>query len=485
MIRVVVADDQALVRGGFRVLVDSAPDLEVVGEAGDGTEAVALARKTQPDVVLMDIRMPHLDGLEATRLICRSGETANVKVLILTTFDLDEYVYAALRAGASGFLLKDTPPADLLTGIRIVAAGDALLAPSITRQLISEFVRRPDSDRPPPASLDVLTSREREVLALVARGWSNAEIAERLYLSPATAKTHVGRLLTKLQARDRTQLVVIAYETGLVTPAGPLRLDGAGGDVAGHVPGGGIGMVRRFDKMSQGEARGELAADLLGERMAVLDRPGPVDPLPLLDGEVEGGERERVAHDQLASLIHGRPVEEEDIRVQEPGHQDPARAQHAERFPPDRRQVGAEYVGHRVEHDIEAAVRKHPKVAHVAEYRAEFQSLPGGHLLVAAQLPRRVVEHGHGRARRGKHRPLLTSARGQAQDRRAGQVSREPVTRHRLVPDQDDRPVAGPGPGDDLGPDRAGPLVVALYLAVPCGPVMRHGIKAAVHNSTA
>ena len=222
MIRVVVADDQALVRGGFRVLVDSAPDLEVAGEAADGTEAVALARKHLPDVVLMDIRMPHMHGLEATRLICGGEDTGAVRVLILTTFDLDEYVYAALRAGASGFLLKDTPPADLLAGIRVVAGGEALLAPSVTRQLIREFVRRPEGDRlAPPEALNTLTEREREVLALVARGWSNAEIAERLYLSAATAKTHVGRLLMKLQARDRTQLVVIAYETGLVQPGNP------------------------------------------------------------------------------------------------------------------------------------------------------------------------------------------------------------------------------------------------------------------------
>ena len=198
------------------MILDAQEDMSVVAEARDGAEAIAAWRRLRPDIVLMDVRMPELDGLEATRRILGGGgETC--RVIILTTFDLDEYVYAALRAGASGFLLKDTPPADLLAGIRIVAAGDALLAPSITRQLISEFVRRPDSDRPPPTSLDVLTGREREVLALVARGWSNAEIAERLYLSPATAKTHVGRLLMKLQARDRTQLVVIAYESGLVS----------------------------------------------------------------------------------------------------------------------------------------------------------------------------------------------------------------------------------------------------------------------------
>ena len=218
MIRVVVADDQALVRGGFRVLVDSAPDLEVVGEASDGTEAVELARAQRPDVMLMDIRMPRMDGLEATRLICGATDTEAVRVLILTTFDLDEYVYAALRAGASGFLLKDTPPTDLLAGIRVVAAGDALLAPSVTRQLIGEFARRPESDRPPPVGLDVLTDREREVLTLIARGLSNAEIAQTLHVTMATAKTHVGRLLAKLGARDRAQLVMVAYETGLVQP---------------------------------------------------------------------------------------------------------------------------------------------------------------------------------------------------------------------------------------------------------------------------
>jgi DNA-binding NarL/FixJ family response regulator len=215
--RVVVADDQTLVRAGFRLLVDSAPDLEVVGEAADGAEAVDLVRRQHPDVVLMDIRMPVMDGLEATRRIGGLGETG-ARILILTTFDLDEYVYQALRAGASGFVLKDIPPAELLAAIRIVAAGDALLAPSVTRRLIAEFARRPGPARVAPAALDVLTDREREVLALVAQGLSNGEIAAQLVVSPATSKTHVSRLLTKLGARDRAQLVAVAYESGLVIP---------------------------------------------------------------------------------------------------------------------------------------------------------------------------------------------------------------------------------------------------------------------------
>ena len=222
-VRVVVVDDQALVRGAFRVLVDSEPDLEVVGEGENGAEAVALVRDLEPDVVLMDIRMPVMDGLDATSAIARLG--VGTRVLVLTTFDLDEYVFGALRAGASGFLLKDTPPVQLLDGIRVVAGGDSLLGPSVTRQLIEEFVRREPAGaggRPePPASLDVLTDREREVLVLVARGLSNHEIGAELFVTPATAKTHVSRLLMKLGARDRTQLVVMAYESGLVEPHTP------------------------------------------------------------------------------------------------------------------------------------------------------------------------------------------------------------------------------------------------------------------------
>ncbi|HLL69678.1 MAG TPA: response regulator transcription factor [Micromonosporaceae bacterium] len=221
MIRVLIADDQALVRAGFGVLIESADDLEVVGMAANGAEAVELTASTRPDVVLMDIRMPVMDGLQATATILQAPDAGSVRVLMLTTFDLDEYVFGALKAGASGFLLKDTPPADLLSGIRVVAGGDALLSPSVTRHLIEEYVRRPDAGRQVPPSLGALTEREVEVLALVARGLSNAEIAERLYVSPATAKTHVARLLMKLDARDRAQLIIVAYETGLVSPHPP------------------------------------------------------------------------------------------------------------------------------------------------------------------------------------------------------------------------------------------------------------------------
>jgi DNA-binding NarL/FixJ family response regulator len=220
VIRVLIADDHALVRAGFGVLVDSAEDLELVGTAANGAEAVELCASTSPDVVLMDIRMPVMDGLQATGRIVNGPAAGRARVLILTTFDLDEYVFGALRAGASGFLLKDTPPADLLAGIRVIAAGEALLSPGVTRQLIEEFVRRPSADQPVNAALNVLTEREREVLTLVAKGLSNSEIGARLYVSPATAKTHVGRILSKLQARDRAQLIVFAYESGLVT-AGP------------------------------------------------------------------------------------------------------------------------------------------------------------------------------------------------------------------------------------------------------------------------
>jgi DNA-binding NarL/FixJ family response regulator len=217
-IRVAVADDQPLVLAGLRTMVGFAADLELVGEAADGAEAVELARRERPDVLLMDVRMPGLDGIEATRRITASQETGDVRVLILTTFELDEYVYAALRAGASGFLLKDTRPEELFAAIRVVAAGDALLAPRVTRRLIEEFARRPEPVGLGPAALDPRTEREREVLALVARGLSNAEIAGRLVVSAATAKTHVSRVMTKLQARDRAQLVMLAYESGLVAP---------------------------------------------------------------------------------------------------------------------------------------------------------------------------------------------------------------------------------------------------------------------------
>ena len=218
-IRVVVADDQALVRSGFSVLLAGEPDIDVVGEANNGAEAVALAASERPDVMLMDVRMPVMDGLEATRRISRDESLASTRVVILTTFDLDEYVHEALRAGASGFLLKDTLPVDLLNAVRVVAAGDALISPRITRRLIEEFARRPDPATPAAGgALDQLTEREREVLELVAKGQSNAEIAAQLYVSHATVKTHVSRLLMKLDARDRAQLVMIAYETGVASP---------------------------------------------------------------------------------------------------------------------------------------------------------------------------------------------------------------------------------------------------------------------------
>ena len=217
MIRVLLADDQALVRGGFKALLDARDDIEVVGEAVNGTEAVALAKTLRPDVVLMDIRMPDLDGLEATRQIAADPRLAAVRIVILTTFELDEYLFDSLRYGASGFLVKDTEPADLVTAVRVVAGGDSLISPSMTRRLVAEFASRAKQPRP-ARELDVLTEREREVMSLVAGGLTNDEIAERLYMSPATARTHVSRAMTKLGARDRTQLVVLAYETGLVRP---------------------------------------------------------------------------------------------------------------------------------------------------------------------------------------------------------------------------------------------------------------------------
>jgi DNA-binding NarL/FixJ family response regulator len=217
MIRVLLADDQALVRAGFRSLLNAEDDITVIGEVADGAAAVEVARAEKPDVVLMDIRMPGTDGLEATRRIGADAALAEVHVVILTTFDLDEYVFEALRVGASGFLVKDTEPVELLQAVRVVARGDALLSPGVTRRLVSEFASR---SRQPHASkeLDVLTEREREIVALVGEGLSNDEIAARLVLSPATAKTHVSRAMVKLGVRDRAQLVVVAYQTGLVRP---------------------------------------------------------------------------------------------------------------------------------------------------------------------------------------------------------------------------------------------------------------------------
>ncbi len=216
-IRLLVVDDQALIRSGLRMILEAEPGLHVIGEAGDGREAVEQGKRLQPDVVLMDVRMPGMDGIEATRRLLAAGLVTEPRVLILTTFDLDDYVYAAIRAGASGFLLKDAPPDELIHAIRVVAAGEALLAPTVTRRLIEEFAARPDPATE-PEGMDELTDREVEVLRSLAAGFSNAEIAEALFVSEATVKTHISHILTKLDLRDRVQAVVVAYESGLVRP---------------------------------------------------------------------------------------------------------------------------------------------------------------------------------------------------------------------------------------------------------------------------
>ncbi|GAB3480463.1 response regulator [Amycolatopsis cihanbeyliensis] len=215
MIRVVLVDDQELMRVGFRMVLGAQPDIDVVGEAADGKEAVRLAERERPDVVLMDVRMPVLDGVEATKRIVAAGTS---RVLVMTTFDLDEYVYSALQGGASGFLLKDTPPDHLVTALRAVASGDAVVSPSVTRRLLDRFIGSGGTPPRDPAVLDVLTGREREVLVLIGKGLSNTEIADKLFLSEATVKTHVGRILAKLELRDRVQAVVLTYETGLIRP---------------------------------------------------------------------------------------------------------------------------------------------------------------------------------------------------------------------------------------------------------------------------
>ena len=220
MIRVAVVDDQALVRVGIRVLLQDEEDVELVGEAADGEAALALVRQSRPDVVLMDVRMPGMDGIEALRQIVAETALAGTRVIMLTTFDLDEYVFDALRAGASGFLMKDTEPEELLRAVRVVAQGESLLSPTVTRRVIREFAVRPAAKAPPHQSLDALTDRERQVVALVAEGLSNDEIASRLFVSPATVRTHVGRAMMKLDARDRAQLVVFAYQSGLSSAAG-------------------------------------------------------------------------------------------------------------------------------------------------------------------------------------------------------------------------------------------------------------------------